>query len=43
LQQRETWLNERLHASRDDGGEFDRLDHEMERIRDDENRLRGDH
>lgn len=43
LQQRENCLNDRLHASRDDGGEFGRLDHEMERIRDAENRLRGAH
>jgi hypothetical protein len=47
LKQREDWLTDRLHASRDDGAidghEFDRVSREMDHIRDDENRLRGDH
>jgi hypothetical protein len=47
LKQREDWLNDRLHASRDDGAidgrEFDRVNHELDLIRDDENHLRGAH
>ena len=47
LQQREHWLDDRLGKARDDGsvdrGEFDRVHHELSRIRDDEDRLRDAH
>jgi len=47
LKQRETWLDDRLDKARDDGSldhrEYDRVHHEMSRIRDDEDQLRGHH
>lgn len=47
LKEREDWLGDRLRAARDDGsidgGEFDRVHHELDRIHDDENRMRSDH
>ena len=47
LQQREHWLDDRLNKARDDvsvdHGEFDRVHHELSRIRDDEDRLRDAH
>lgn len=47
LKERENWLQDRLQTARDDGSingdEFDRVHHEIDRIRDDENRMRGDH
>ena len=47
LNEREKWLQDRLQTARDDGSingdEFDRVHHEIDRIRDDENHMRGDH
>lgn len=47
LREREDWLGDRLRVARDDGSidgsEFDRVHHELDRIRDDENRMRGEH
>lgn len=47
LREREDWLGDRLRVARDDGSidgsEFDRVHHELDRIRDDENRMRGVH
>lgn len=47
LKEREDWLGDRLRVARDDGSidgsEFDRVRHEIDRIHDDENRMRGDH
>jgi hypothetical protein len=47
LKQRESWLTDRLDKARDDGSidrsEFDRVHHELSRIRDDEDRLRDAH
>ena len=47
LKERESWLNDRLQTARSDGSingdEFDRVHHEIDRIHDDENQMRGDH
>jgi hypothetical protein len=47
LKERENWLQDRLHTARDDGSidghEYDRVNHELDRIRDSENDLRGQH
>jgi hypothetical protein len=47
LKQREDWLRDRLQMARDDGsidgGEFDRVHRELDRIHDSENRLRDVH
>ena len=47
LKQREEWLNSRIDKARDghdlDGREADRVHHELDRIRDDENHMRDRH
>jgi hypothetical protein len=47
LKQREDWLNDRINKAHDghdiDGREADRAHHALDRLRDEENKLRGDH
>jgi hypothetical protein len=47
LKERENWLGDRLRVARNDGSiddsEFDRVRHELDRIRDSENDMRGAH
>jgi hypothetical protein len=47
LKRREDWLNDRINKAHDehvlDGHEADRAHHELDRLRDDENRMRGRH
>lgn len=47
LREREDWLGDRLRVARDDGSidgaEFDRVRHELDRIRNDENNMRSYH
>jgi hypothetical protein len=47
LKRREEWLNDKINQAHDehalDGREADRAHHELDRLRDDENRMRGHH
>jgi hypothetical protein len=47
LKRREDWLNDKINQAHDehalDGREADRAHHELDRLRDDENRMRGHH